>query len=203
SEKYLRKFFAKLSNNFPKDKKVYYIPGNHDHPQVTRQHDFIPKNFMVLHNKYKIIEDPDSRLRFIIIGFGGAKIGIYNNFAFSEQQIFESLKNLFEKTNSFRNDKEIKTILMTHDAPYNTKLDFNVVKKHVGSFSIRKIIEIYQPSLALSGHIHESPGIDKIGRSLLVNAGEGKYGRYAIIKIDENKINIKIQVLGNTSRICS
>lgn len=41
----------------------------------------------------------------------------------------------------------------------------------VGSKSVRSVIEKYQPLLSLHGHIHESPGFRKIGRTLAINPG--------------------------------
>jgi len=41
----------------------------------------------------------------------------------------------------------------------------------VGSTSVRKVIEKYQPLLGLHGHIHESPGLVKIGRTQCINPG--------------------------------
>jgi Icc-related predicted phosphoesterase len=40
-----------------------------------------------------------------------------------------------------------------------------------GSTSVRKAIETYQPLLGLHGHIHESKGFLKIGRTLCLNPG--------------------------------
>jgi Icc-related predicted phosphoesterase len=41
----------------------------------------------------------------------------------------------------------------------------------VGSTAVREAIERYQPLLSLHGHVHESPGATKIGRTLCVNPG--------------------------------
>jgi Icc-related predicted phosphoesterase len=41
----------------------------------------------------------------------------------------------------------------------------------VGSHAVRQIIEEYQPVLAVHGHIHESRGETRIGRTLVVNPG--------------------------------
>jgi uncharacterized protein len=41
----------------------------------------------------------------------------------------------------------------------------------VGSHAVRQIIEEYQPALAVHGHIHESRGEARIGRTLCVNSG--------------------------------
>lgn len=41
----------------------------------------------------------------------------------------------------------------------------------VGSHAVRQIIEEYQPLLALHGHIHESRGEARIGKTLAINSG--------------------------------
>lgn len=41
----------------------------------------------------------------------------------------------------------------------------------VGSTAVRRIIEEYQPLLAIHGHIHESKGETRIGRTLAINPG--------------------------------
>lgn len=45
------------------------------------------------------------------------------------------------------------------------------VMHNAGSASVRRAIEQYQPMLSLHGHIHESPGAIRIGRTLSVNPG--------------------------------
>lgn len=41
----------------------------------------------------------------------------------------------------------------------------------VGSTAVRSMIEKYQPFLGLHGHIHESKGMTKIGKTLVINPG--------------------------------
>jgi uncharacterized protein len=41
----------------------------------------------------------------------------------------------------------------------------------VGSTAVRELIERYQPVLALHGHVHESRGATRIGRTLCINPG--------------------------------
>jgi len=77
-------------------------------------------------------------------------------------------------------------ILNFHCPPYGTHLDLApkltkdlrpvviagmVQYEHVGSKSLRKIIERYQPLIGLHGHIHESGGVDKIGKTIVLNPG--------------------------------
>ncbi len=79
-----------------------------------------------------------------------------------------------------------KAIFNFHCPPFNTnldlapKLDKNMkivyvggkpTMIHVGSTSIRKLIEKYQPILGLHGHIHESYASDKIGNTIVLNPG--------------------------------
>jgi Icc-related predicted phosphoesterase len=46
-----------------------------------------------------------------------------------------------------------------------------VLMESVGSVAVRHVIERHQPLLSLHGHIHESRGAIKIGRTLCVNPG--------------------------------
>ena len=46
-----------------------------------------------------------------------------------------------------------------------------MIMDHVGSKSVRKFIEKYQPLIGLHGHIHESFASDKIGNTVVVNPG--------------------------------
>jgi Icc-related predicted phosphoesterase len=68
----------------------------------------------------------------------------------------------------------------------------------VGSTSCRRVIEERQPLMGLHGHLHESRGTTKIGRTLCVNPGseytEGAL-RGALIDINERKRKVKNCVL--------
>jgi len=64
-------------------------------------------------------------------------------------------------------------------------------KIHAGSIGAKKMIEKYQPLLGLFGHIHESRGAQKAGRTLLINPGsEYSEGilKGVIIMLDKKKI---------------
>jgi uncharacterized protein len=45
------------------------------------------------------------------------------------------------------------------------------VMKPVGSTAVRDAIMKHQPLLSLHGHIHESRGIQKMGRTMAINPG--------------------------------
>lgn len=94
-------------------------------------------------------------------------------------------------------------IFNLHCPPYNTPIDLApeldgtlkpklsggaVSMVHVGSSTVRQVIEEHQPLLGVHGHIHESHGFVKIGRTMCINPGseyaEGLL-RGALINIDE------------------
>ena len=60
-----------------------------------------------------------------------------------------------------------------------------------GSTAVRKVIEKYQPLLALTGHIHESRGLVKLGRTTVINPGS-EYGegiiRGCVITLEPGKV---------------
>ena len=97
-------------------------------------------------------------------------------------------------------------VFCIHVPPYNTFIDqapvleddlsLSVRGGHtrmepVGSTAVRKIIEKYQPLLGLHGHIHESPGFVRIGRTQCLNPGseyaEGILKAY-LVEIDGPRI---------------
>lgn len=63
--------------------------------------------------------------------------------------------------------------------------------KPVGSHSVRAAIDEYQPMLSLHGHIHESRGVVRLGRTLAINPGSD-YGdsvlRGAIVNIEDGRV---------------
>lgn len=55
----------------------------------------------------------------------------------------------------------------------------------VGSRAVRDVIERYQPFLSLHGHIHESRGVARLGRTVAVNPGsEYNVGRLLGVLVD-------------------
>jgi Icc-related predicted phosphoesterase len=65
-----------------------------------------------------------------------------------------------------------------------------VVIGNVGSSAVREAIERYRPVLGLHGHIHESPGAQRLGRTTVVNPGS-EYGdgilRGVLVNLDRRK----------------
>jgi uncharacterized protein len=88
-----------------------------------------------------------------------------------------------------------RAVFNLHVPPYDSTLDtaaeldgdFGVVMLGgepkmipVGSTAVRELIERYQPMLSLHGHVHESAGAKRIGRTLCINPGSDYHtGRIA------------------------
>jgi uncharacterized protein len=69
----------------------------------------------------------------------------------------------------------------------------------VGSTACRDVIERYQPMLGLHGHLHESRGTFRLGRTLCINPGsEYSEGilRGALIDIDRGKVKNHVLTTG-------
>jgi len=79
------------------------------------------------------------------------------------------------------------------------KVDVTGIKTtHVGSIAVRSVIEKFQPMLSLHGHIHESRGVAKIGKTLCINPGsEYEQGvlRGAVINVDEKSKRLRSHLL--------
>src|SRR4030067_2527983 len=63
----------------------------------------------------------------------------------------------------------------TTDPPSPIISGGQIVFAGAGSQAVRKAIEKYQPMLSLHGHIHESQGMIKTGRTTSINPGS-EYG---------------------------
>src|SRR5215472_6685 len=106
-----------------------------------------------------------------------------------------------------------RTIFNFHAPPYGTGLDEapaldgnfrpihgGVVMKPVGSVAVRDAITKHQPLLSVHGHIHESRGIKKMGRTLALNPGS-VYGdgvlQGAVIELDQKRAKVSRYLLVN------
>jgi uncharacterized protein len=84
-------------------------------------------------------------------------------------------------------------IFVPHTPPKGTSLDKILIGKHVGSLAVREFVELHQPDALICGHIHESRGLEALGRTQMVNCGPAARGYYAIIEITDT---VKISLCG-------
>ena len=165
------------------DIPTFFIPGNCDPRELL--------NVDIIRTCRNIHEKNVEMNNFVIVGFGGSNITPFNTLIeFNENEIYDRLKSSIDASDY----RDKKLILVTHVPPYGTKLDITFMHQHVGSKSVKRIIEEYQPLLSIHGHIHEAQGYDYIGRTLIINPGPASRGFYANIIIEEkDKIDFSIE----------
>lgn len=156
------------------------IPGNCDQTYIYGEIE--SSNAVNIHNRSLILKNIG------ICGFGGSNTTPFNTpLEFAEIQIYGQLEKLMSEIEN----EEIR-ILVTHAPPYKTKADVLPSGSHAGSESVRKIIEEFQPTLNVCGHIHESRAIDKIGDTIIINPGESSQGYAGIVEIHEGNGKFRI-----------
>jgi uncharacterized protein len=75
-------------------------------------------------------------------------------------------------------------VFVPHAPPERTACDRLRDGRHVGSAVVRSFVERAQPDLVLCGHVHESRGMDTIGKAQVVNPGPAAAGHYALVEVD-------------------
>lgn len=119
----------------------------------------------------------------------------------SEDELERKLEAVVSKVSNLKT-----SVFCIHVPPYDSQLDMApMVDENLnvqvvggrpqmipaGSKAVRRIIEKYQPLLGLHGHIHESPGYTRIGKTQCLNPGseygEGIFKGY-LVEIDGAKI---------------
>ncbi|TRM72972.1 hypothetical protein DJ523_08570, partial [Sulfolobus sp. E5] len=145
-----------------------------------------------------------------IVSYGYVNPTPWNTFREKrEEDIYSDLKKIVSKITNFE-----RAIYNFHAPPFNTNLDNaplldeelkpviragEIIYTHVGSKSIRRIIEETKPLLGLHGHIHESKGFDKLNNTIVINPGS-EYNNgllhAALIVLQGNKVKAHQFILG-------
>lgn len=156
---------------------VKAVPGNMDlEDECVRT---LIDNRMNLHKKIAGFEE------FEAVGFGGGLTPFDTPFEPEEVEIRETIELLYDRMSS---DVRIAVI---HQPPENTALDV-ADGIHVGSSEVRTLLENTGFDFLLTGHIHESFGVDELSDTILVNPGPVFEGRYGILTVgDELDVELK------------
>ena len=125
----------------------------------------------------------------------------------SEEKLGERYQAMIDRLKNPRS-----SIFNVHVPPYNSMLDdapdltedlrpkyAGNALKPVGSTALRSAIEKHQPLLGLHGHIHESRGSTRLGRTLCINPGSMyEQGSLlgALIKLGKDKIDNYVLTTG-------
>jgi hypothetical protein len=180
-----------------RDVKCYVMPGNDDSYVIDS---VLNSSDIVLNVNEKVV-DVGEGVQMISLGY--ANMTPWNcPRDLPEEELEKKINGLIEKA-----DRGSDLIFNIHVPPYNSGIDLapeldenmrpklgpggQVMLVPVGSIAVRKAIETYQPILGLHGHVHESKGFAKIGRSLCLNPGseylEGIL-RGVLVQIDKRKV---------------
>ncbi|MCK4389509.1 MAG: metallophosphoesterase [Desulfobacterales bacterium] len=84
-------------------------------------------------------------------------------------------------------------ILMAHNPPFGTQTDRVSSGQCVGSIAVREFIEKHQPEVCVTGHIHESRGVDRIGKTQIINSGLFGAGGYVLVRLVEGKLEAELR----------
>ena len=83
-------------------------------------------------------------------------------------------------------------VLVVHEPPQGI-LDEVPSGRHIGSTRVRDLVDRLHPRVVLCGHVHESPGMERHGNTLVVNCtmGDGKTGG-ALIELTASETSARL-----------
>lgn len=152
---------------------VLAVPGNCDPRDVVPVLDDLGVN---LHGKQV------SLMGRTFVGVGGSNPTPFGTpFELTEDEILAAVRPLMVAG----------SVLVSHPPPKG-HVDAIHSGAHVGSSSIRAIVEEFQPPLVLCGHIHEARGVARHGRTTIVNPGPAFEGRSAIIDLEGDEAHVDL-----------
>jgi hypothetical protein len=161
---------------------VLAVPGNLDRPEVI---EFLQTEQASLHGL-------DRRINQLgVFGCGGSNITPFHTpLEYQEEELGAILDQAYAAVA----DAPLQ-LMVSHAPPHATRLDRLTTGAPVGSLSVRRFIARHQPQICLTGHIHESPGIDRIGRTKILNAGPFCAGGYIVVRCEGDNISAELKYL--------
>jgi len=164
-----------------RDFKVKAVPGNCDQKDALKILDEYGAN---LHNT--VLELPEVAF----VGFGGSNPTPFGTpFEMPEDETYAQLKEMMTSV------KGRRVVMLVHQPPKDTACDVIKSGAHVGSASLRKIIEEHHPELVLCSHIHEAAGReDRIGKTRVINVGRISEGRAYMLDVGDQGVKIDFYI---------
>ncbi len=176
--------------------RCFVMPGNDDPPSIE---DVIGSAAYVESCDEKVVEFD----RYPMLSLGYSNRTPWDSpRELDEQDLYQRISALAGQI-----DDQTSAVWNIHVPPHDSQLDtaaeldedFNMVligrQPHmipVGSSAVREAIERYQPLATLHGHIHESAGSTRIGRTLCINPGSDYHtGRIAgcLVNLRGDRVN--------------
>lgn len=150
---------------------IFSVIGNCDNPsfiEETEKHDISVEKQLVMYEG----------LAFAGSGGGSKFTGTTPNEK-SEEELMADFKIITEQ-----GEQEWSNLIaVSHNPPKNTDCDKISGGVHVGSELFTQFIEQYKPLAVVTGHIHESAGICKVGATTVINPGALLEGKYAWLEV--------------------
>lgn len=151
--------------------RVVAVPGNTDHRPVL---DYLEAERSSLHARSVEIDGV------ALYGVGGSNPTPFGTpFELSEDQIGAHLAAAHDSIRDVR-----VRVLVSHAPPFESGVDRLWTGRPVGSRAVRAHVERTQPSLVLSGHIHEARGVGSVGSVPVLNPGPFVAGGFVRIQFD-------------------
>ena len=174
-----RKVLADVRRACP---SVLALPGNLDQLEVVP---FLEDEGIALHGKGRVVDGVG------IFGCGGSNITPFDTpMELTEDEIYATLCAGYDAV------RDVRPLLMIcHTPPFDTKCDRIMSGKPVGSTAARRFIEEVRPEVCISGHIHESAGVDEIGPTRIFNAGPFKGGGYIVVRTEHGRLDARLEFL--------
>lgn len=150
---------------------IFSVIGNCDNPsfiEETEKHDISVEKQLVMYEG----------LAFAGSGGGSKFTGTTPNEK-SEEELMADFKIITEQGEQEWNN----LIAVSHNPPKNTDCDKISGGVHVGSELFTQFIEQYKPLAVITGHIHESAGICKVGTTTVINPGALLEEKYAWLEV--------------------
>ena len=159
---------------------VLALPGNVDQLEVL---DVLQAEQVSLHGEHRRVGE------LMIFGCGGSNITPFHTpLEYGDGELGAML------TDAYVGVAEAPLQLMVcHTPPHATKLDRLTNGTPVGSQAVRQFIEQHQPQVCITGHIHESPGVDRIGHTKILNAGLFAAGGYIVAWYNDGTLDAELR----------
>ena len=185
-----------------KDLRCFVCPGNDD---IFKVDEVIARSSVVEQGEARVI-DLDG---LTMVSMGWTNPTPWKTYREApEEKLRERIERMVEQVPDLR-----RAIFNFHAPPYGSNLDEapaldedmrylhgGRAMRPVGSKAVREAIAQHQPLLSLHGHIHESKGTIRLGKTLAVNPGstyEDGVLQGAILEVDPKKLKIRNYLLVN------
>lgn len=175
--------------------RLYIMLGNDDEPALR---DILAQSSLAIDSEDRTVELGEG---FEMLSCGFANPTPWHS---PREMVEEDLQRHLEQLAS-QLQNPAHSVFNLHVPPIRTPLDVapvvdenlrpvvqggSVLMGPAGSLAVRNVIERYQPLLALHGHIHESRGMVKLGKTVCINPGSA-YGEGvlhgALFELDRRK----------------